>query len=754
MYNDCFCALLVVTMRLNLFYGVLNQLLLLNDSKSSFKLLNQITPIHDNTLRNEEYYRLKLPLINIADDDLKLHEAHISIFKYVNYNCPTLGSSHFTAIFLDSTGQAFRMHLYLNQLDNLACPPTWEKRLEKGSNYVRVDHPESIEYLTHCLWAHALPYLQELRKQQTEMEVKLSKEYEELEKQTSLLSVNLGENKEAYLKSCDTLIQTIGTLTEISDNVYWSKMFTYFKKLQKLVSSTPSAELIEVKSKPKNTSEKTTAMTANRNQIQSKSPHSQQSLFSKSNKENALSIKTNNQIKGMETLLDKISESKDPSIKALYLKDLNNQLMTMDIEKEDSLTCMQLKTLSAIEKKLAAQAKLTLETALLKEEYNHARLLYPFYSLANGGILLAFALVQQNPRLLDFLFETIGLPLNSYPITIKQKTYANAVEYCFLESRTNASLVDCFSVLIKHGADLMLPLGADKLPLAHQILSAKPAHPLLVALEKNRKLTLDNQLFYNQLIKLLNTYLISNNYEEHYRNEIQACILNYEKQKSYADFLNVLVPRNQVLLSELSEIGKQILSKAMLEALQEDKEISKEAIELQKESKAIIKSVQIFQKKTGKIFALQSLINSHGENYKQELLKANLTVDLDFSALKTMVLQNLSDQRLIITHCENLMKIQTAIIQTPHIHGKKNKKLKQLERQQQQLIKEIEILRMRMPEAMLQKYNAFQENLSLFKDNIEDQLTDLSNLIEKLNLILGYDQNAQKKEPCSFKLEI
>lgn len=746
-------------MKLNLFYGVLNRLLVLNDSESSgFKLLNQITPIHDKTLANEEYYRLALPLIDIASDDLKLHDVHISIFKNVDYNCPTLGPSHFTALFLDSSGQAFRMHLFLNQLDNLACPPSWEKQLEEGSNYVRVEPPESMEYLTHCIWAHALPYLQELRKQQNEMEAKLSKAYEELEQQTALLSINLVENKDAYLERCDALIKTVSTLTEISDSLYWPRMITYFKKLQKLVSSMhqPSAEPIVVKSKPNNTSEKTTAMTTNRHPIQSKSTHSQQSLFSKTNKENALSIKNDKQINCMETLLDRISKSKDPSIKALYLNDLNNQLITIDIEKDDSLTCTQLNTLSTIEKKVAAQAKSTLETALLKEEYDLARLLSSFYSLANGGIILAFALVQQKAKLLDFLFETLGLPLNSQQITIKQKTYSNAVEYCFLESITNNSLVDCFSVLIKHGADLMLPLGADKLPLAHQILSAKPTHPLLAALEKNRKLTLDNKLFYTQLIKLVNTCLISQNYEEHHRNEIQACVLNYEKQKSCADYLNVLVPRNQVLCTELSEIGKQLLSKAMLEALQEDTEISNKAFEFQKESKAIIKSVQTFQKKTGKRFALQSLINSYGEDYKQELLKANLTADIDFSVLKTIVLQNISDQRLLLAHCDSLMKVQTAILQTPRIHGKKNKKLKELEGQQQQLIKEIDVLKMRMPDAILKKCNALQESLNQFMDfNFEttlSQLTELSNLFSNLNTVISYKDNAQKKEPSSFKV--
>ena len=68
-------------MKANIFYGLLTQLL---TESPKFKLLDAAIPIHDRTLEDKEYYRLELPPTDIAADGLKLHEAHISIYKKVN----------------------------------------------------------------------------------------------------------------------------------------------------------------------------------------------------------------------------------------------------------------------------------------------------------------------------------------------------------------------------------------------------------------------------------------------------------------------------------------------------------------------------------------------------------------------------------------------------------------------------------------------------------------------------------------------
>ena len=159
-----------------------------------------------------------------------------------------------------------------------------------------------------------------------------------------------------------------------------------------------------------------------------------------------------------------MSKTLDNSIKALLLIDLNNQLLTIDLEKEESLTSKQLEALSQIEAKVTQQAKSLLQMALLNEEYDFARNLSSFYNLISSDILVV-ALMKRNANLVEFLAKDLGLPIHSYPITTKERTF-NAVEYCFSEGSSD-SVLDCFSVLIKQGANLMQPVGPDKLPLAH-----------------------------------------------------------------------------------------------------------------------------------------------------------------------------------------------------------------------------------------------------------------------------------------------
>ncbi|HHP0264885.1 TPA: hypothetical protein ACRZRI_001258, partial [Legionella pneumophila] len=99
-------------MKPNLFYFVLTQILA---ESPNFKLLDEVRPVHDITLKDKKYYRLELPLANIAAEGFRLHDAHISLYEKTDPHNPNLGLSHFTAIFHDQNGQTYRMHLFLNR---------------------------------------------------------------------------------------------------------------------------------------------------------------------------------------------------------------------------------------------------------------------------------------------------------------------------------------------------------------------------------------------------------------------------------------------------------------------------------------------------------------------------------------------------------------------------------------------------------------------------------------------------------------
>ncbi|WP_065231759.1 hypothetical protein [Legionella gratiana] len=727
-------------MKLNILYGVLR---LLTES-SEFKLCDKIIPIHDRTLEDKEYYRLEIPHEDIAAEGLKLQEIHMSIYKKVDPQNAALGPSHFTALFHNSYGQEFRMHLFLNCFDTLACPPTWEL-LDGEHHYVKVDPPACMDYLTHAIWQQGLPCLQELRRQQKTIETRLLSDYNELEQQTALLYEKLDENKLAYLESLQKLINSATLLTKISDSPNWPRVISYLRKLHNSTSSMPerSIESIDKKETLKqDKKEEKISITSSKQSTCKNHRHpintslSQHTLFSKPSMDSSPVTAIQKRVNKIENLFDKMSKTADNHLKALLLIDLNRQLVDIDLENLTSLTSTQINTLSQIEIKVAHQAKSMLQMVLLKGEYDFARTLSPFYNLINSDIL-AIALMQKNADLLRFAVKELALPINSYPITMKKQTYPNVVQYCFSECQGKDSLLDCFSVLIEQGASLMDPVGPDKLPLAHLILSAKPKHPLYAALEQNKNLTLNNQHFYAHLIYVLKGHIRADILEKEKKAELEAWIGRYEQLKIRSESQNLLLnPKNQILSEEISAIAKKFFSTAMVEALERDEDIARENAYLAQETKELLQMIKLFQRKTGKVFPYQSLMNASNQDLKKELLKSDLQVDIGFSELKSSIMQNLNNGRLMISYCKELIEVLTMMTQLPPIAGKKNKRFRALDGQRKELMSKIEELNKTMPYSIIKNYNDVQESLNQLED-LMGKFTDLKGGLTMLTELLN-----------------
>jgi hypothetical protein len=731
-------------MKLNIFYGLLHQLLI---AAPEFKLLNVAVPVYDKTLEDKEYYRLELPSADIATEGLELYETHLSVYKEVDPHNPNLGPVHFTAKFHDDERREFRMHLFLNHFDTLARSPTWEL-FNDEHRYVKVDPPANMDYLTHAIWQHGLPYLQELRKQHKNLESRLSNDYERLEQQTSLLHVHLTENKQAYLESLVTLINTTELLSQISTNAYWSRTVSYLKKLQKLMTDANEGlgEKQQTDKQEKDV-EEVSSTPARSVTHKEKRPHAkirdvQQTSFFQSIKDcNPIVKEIQKQITQFEVLSDKAAKTEDKHIKALILIDLNNQLISIDLEKE-ALTSTQIKALSQIEVKLTQQGKKLLLMALLNRDYDFARTLSPFYDLISQDILV-MALMQKNDTLLGFLAKDMGFPINSYPIVIKEQSYANAIAYCFSQSSDNTSLLECFNVLIKQGANLMQETGADNLPLAHLILSTSPKHPLYAALEQNKDLTLNNQYFYGHLINSLNRCLRTGHFEKEKRVELDNWIKRYGQLKSSAECNHVLLnTKNQVITAEISEIAKRYMSAAMAEALTHDEEVVKDKLALDKEHVGLLEKMKRFQRVSGRYFAYQSIVHALNKDFKSELLKNEFKIDIGFSELKSATLKTISNARLLTQYCNELLDVQAQLIRAPQIVGQRNKRLKQLDRRQKELIESIEGLNKMMPHALIKEYNELQDSINQlvgYGGDLKTRLSTLAKLLEELNRSMPTD---------------
>ncbi|SQG90809.1 coiled-coil-containing protein [Legionella pneumophila subsp. pascullei] len=724
-------------MKPNLFYFVLRQIL---DESPNFKLLDEIAPVHDITLMDKKYYRLELPLTNIAAEGFRLHDAHISLYEKTDPNNPNLGLSHFTAIFHDRNGQTYRMHLYLNRFDALACPATWEL-LEDGERYVKVSPPENLDYFIHSVWQLGLPCLQLLRKKQKEVEAKLLSDYHRLNEETILLSRDLDKNRPVYLEKLDELIQTVKSLSQISENNHWSREALYLMKTRKHLSSMPEPTLEPVNKSDgdhkKDSEAEVVALPSKQRAEPTKTSQdntrlAQCTLFSKSSKaQRHVVMKMERDINRIKELYAQVLKTKDKKIKAVLLIDLHWKIKDINLETEELLTKEQIQVLNDIEGRANKEAKSLLERALFAEEFEYAQTLSPYYHLLNNDMLV-LALTQRKADLLNFLVTKVGLPINSYPIKAKAQTYSNAVEYCFSEH--SESLVDCFSVLIKNGASLMQPIGLHKLPLAHLLLSEIPKHPLYAALEQNKSLTLSNKQFYAHLINALKSCLLSGDIEGDQKIALEESIVRYEHLKTNVkNSSSLLSPQNQALADEISDISKKLLPDAVAEAIENDEEISREKAITDKEYKELIRKVKAFYHKTGKNFAFQSLINSANQELKKELLEIDFNIDISFSELKESILENLSKERLMFSYCSELIDVQTTIMQISQGASRKNKNLKKLNARHAELIELLTDLSQNTPQSMLKEANEFQDSFS----QLQDLLNGLNQLEGPLGMLAG-----------------
>ncbi|MBN9230480.1 MAG: hypothetical protein BGO90_04815 [Legionella sp. 40-6] len=715
-------------MKLNSLFGVLTHLLSITPV---YKIRELSKPKLDLSQDNQPYYRVDLASLTICVNDFSLTEAHMSIYKMTQVNNPVLGPSHFTAIFTNSTGQTFRMHLFLNSFDNVACPPTWELWDEK-QGYVKAEPPEFIDYLKQQLWQHGFPYVQELRQRQVELEHTLIAEYKIQEKQLSTLSINLHENTNAYLNILDSTLVLVGRLIEVSDNQHWNRINIYLHKIKASLTPVdiiktddtdfdatgPSSDNISVHIDSK-------VNKKNKNKLSS----IPQILFAKTKETSILKREVKNKIEQVKNLFKQLQTASDQQMKAIFLVDLYHKILAIDLENGDTLSTTQLNELIQIESKFSHLAQMLLHKALLEKQFDLARGLSPFYNHISLDIL-KLALANKNSQLLDFLVNDVQLPVNRHPLVIKNKHHANALSYLYCHYDGSESFIDCLNAMIVDVGSLMQPVDPTGLPFAHVLISSEPKHPLIAILEQNKTLSLNNKHFYTHLILELKQYLRANHPEQELSTQIQNWIRHYEELREAIKVeQNILNPRNRALLDEIATIT---MNNAMVDALKKDKDLVRENTELMSElNKAVIRMKQ-FKRETGKNFAYHALVHSYNLDLKDQLLQSDLKIEFGYSELKYQSLLYIDNVRTLIRLIMELLDVQTEILKSTQVLGKKNRAYKKLQTDQNQLLKQINDLNEQMPLSILKKYNNLKNKIESL-DAEDQELQNKLSLFEKFS---------------------
>ncbi|WP_419419044.1 hypothetical protein ACNVED_10875 [Legionella sp. D16C41] len=191
--------------------------------------LNKIKPVKKITRDNKNYYYIHLPSQNIKIiEKWQLKETHLSIYEEIDERNPTLGPSHFTTIWANAAGKSFRLHLFLNAKDRLACQPSWNEVKGPGQ-FSKAKLPTELESLIQVVLQIGRPYLQQLRQRQVLTEKSLELKYQKLAKELDQLK-NFS-NKASYLNKLQEINSVLSNLKQVSGRVKWSKLTNYYTHL-------------------------------------------------------------------------------------------------------------------------------------------------------------------------------------------------------------------------------------------------------------------------------------------------------------------------------------------------------------------------------------------------------------------------------------------------------------------------------------------------------------------------------------------
>ena len=476
--------------------------------------------VHAKTQRDQNYCRLDLENtagITFIDDKVTftLIEHHMSVYEFEDSSIAELSQYHYTAYFSDAEGAHYQLHVYYDDNDRLTTDPVFTKIGAEGSH-----SPMAWDGLySQCLYladSRTKPLISDIRVQFKQHIEQLSNAYKALEKEASSIMTVEPLDHRLY---CSKLDRASGVLEQLFPLVHHLRYQKYHQLLQQIKKIVEQDGLI-----PKEPLD----IGSDRSVFVSLPDASAEAL--------AGSIVT-----------QRISK---PIMLDSDIAALNVNFAKIPTEKEDEYLQRLVKTLNTIYElslQLQEPGYLASSAAMIQLQQVHIRLiehiegLYPKLMIAEKfGLLealrafdylisaryLNLALQTGNPRLLDYLLRYGDFDLNTHSVEVRKTVYPNAILFCYQTMNT-----DCFSVLIKHNASVLIP-GPDGLPLIHTILST-PDHPFKAALYASSSMSdkvVDSIPMYKQLIAILSHYIKNPGLDPAVCEKISADISTYSRR--------------------------------------------------------------------------------------------------------------------------------------------------------------------------------------------------------------------------------
>ena len=728
----------------NCLFGTLKYLLTQDEN---FEFAGGIKPVLDKTVKEINYFRIPLPIDDVNVEPYELIEAHLSIYESMDPKKATLGAAHVTASF-KLGNQKYRMHLFLDENEKLTCEPHWD-RFEDGE-FIKTSKPGEIDDLVYIMWQLGLPCFQQLRNKQNEAIRELSINYEKAETIAAASSKNFHQHKDEYLACIEATLAPVKVLTTLSNNIQWQRLIRHFDHLKRAVlqAQEPVVEAEHSDIQSTTSAEKPKAANQSRGRSRQKNRGKEKEIMV-----GAL-VATAQVDNEFESLLElyKIFVSTQEKTESNHLLLTLHHRLSRILDKNQKLTVEQINRLRQLECDLNKTAKISLQNALIKGDFSTARKMHEFFSLIGDDVLNA-ALITKNLELLAFLIDEINFPMESYAVTVKEKQYKNAMEYCYLNTDKSNHVSDVMELLVSHGVSLMHPVEPGWLPIAHFILSAEPRHPLMSVLDKNPDMTLNNKGFYQQLIRSCQRHLAKTELSTEDRALLTAQVKIYKRDlEKITVEQKLLLPRCQKAQQELVAHWKSLIRDESIEKLQKDPEIVAMHRVILEKSNSCVRTVRDFtQRHRGTTLNLSSIVENIFATLKEEKFKNWLEsmVDAcdhpDYFELKEDALKYLQQVSQLFDKTIKFVDLKRDLFKKQQIKGKINKKTKSLIQQVSELMKEIqEESQIFLPQTSNEKIKA-EEILSQTLHNFQEHVRTMSEGLQKLQTALS-NLNALTKE--------
>lgn len=516
----------------------------------------------DTNKESQNYYRIECPtqvniVVNDKENEYELDNHHVSVYQNEYRHNPKLSQYHYTAEFTNQLGGRYRLHVYFNAFDNLLPNIAFEKETNNG--YELVDNKDLKKQFIILALKHTVPLMKKLRQQHNETIRLLEARYNEYDERLAELFDSRKEDTIEALQITKAACDILRELIPLVRSSNYAKVLRFHEMaahslreqhaIQVAADATsqikdlhntsidahedissraevmprPAVSAVEVPAADVTFSQAEVAATADIAAL----PKMKKNASKKSS--TRATHKLELELKKLSSQFAKLSES-SKEVQTKKIEQLLSKTYAIGLIYEHQIKLKDLQQLQKIRRDLHKLGASLLPNLLLNKQFELAALLTSFHHLLRDEKYLNLALQTRNSELLDFILEYSDIDVNNQPVIVRKTSYPSAVHACFYEHSGSNSMIECLSVLIKHGGSLFVPDNKNKgLPIAYSILSGD-THPLFKALLMNRDKTIDSIDFLKNLTILLHAYLERNDLDIAELSSIELEIKSFEVQ--------------------------------------------------------------------------------------------------------------------------------------------------------------------------------------------------------------------------------